>query len=62
MKPSVLERALQGRHTPKYYIYKSLLTGRWRTIHKGRFIHEPGDPTDTAARRRAHYHWKGFIR
>lgn len=62
MKPSILERALQGRHTPKYCIYKSLLTGRWRTIHKGRFIHEPGDPTHIHARRRAHNHHKGFIR
>lgn len=62
MKPSILERALTGHKTNKYYIYKSLLTGRWRTIHKGRFIHETGDPTHIDARRRAYYHWKGWTR
>lgn len=62
MKPSILERALTGHRGNKYYIYKSLLTGRWRTIHKGRFLHEPGDPTHIDARRRAHYHWKGWTK
>lgn len=62
MKPNILERALTGHKTNKYYIYYSTLTRSWRIIHKGRFIHEPGDPTHIHARRRAHYHWKGFIR
>jgi len=62
MNSSVLERALQQHRTSKYFIFRSLITGRWQVIHRGRFIHPHGDPTDIAARRRAHYHWKGIIR
>lgn len=63
MKPSILERALIGHKTGKYYIYYSTLTQTWQIIHRGRYLNHPqGDPTHIHARRRAHYHWKGNIR
>lgn len=59
---NIIERAILGRRSNKYYIIKSFITGRWHVIHRGEFLHPQGDPTHIHARRRAHYHWKGNIR